>query len=418
MAPKVTEDRIIEAMRRLKSTGLVAKEFGIAARSAEARVRRIEKVYGIKFERIRASAGSDIARNELARSAPQRQQFQQTPVFAPQDVAALDDRIAGMIRGRPRSIDDVASACKSSRRDVEAALSRLVAKHLNVHRVGETVSIERDPAPMQRSDELHTYNADRAGYYRFGVISDNHFGSRYCRLDVNDDLYDWFAEQGVQRVYNAGNYIEGEARFNRYELTHVGMAAQVEYFCERYPRRDGITTYFIAGDDHEGWYQQATGIKIGPYTETTAREQFGRTDLRYIGYVESFIELRHPSGAQTQMLVQHPGGGSAYAISYAAQKSVESAQGGEKPAVWIFGHWHKLFSLNIRNVICIGAGCTKDLDTFGRKQKLAYHIGGHIVELWQNGVTGAIERYRVETKHYFDRGYYNGQFDDVGTAEG
>lgn len=75
----------------------------------------------------------------------------------------------------------------------------------------------------------------------------------------------------------------------------------------------------------------------------------------------------------------------------------------------LFGHWHKIFDLLIRNTICLGGGCTKDLDPFGRKMKLAYHIGGLIVETWQDE-KGAIERWRVEKRQFFDRGYYNDQW--------
>lgn len=418
MPLKVTEDRLIEAMRRLKSTGLVAKELGIAARAVQARLLRIERIYGIKFERILASSGSAFMRNEIARKpqAP-RPQMVDIPRLMPAN-EVVDDAIRKALRKRPHDISELCAMLRVHGGVIEDGLRRLIAAHLNVHRTGDVVSIEGDVPPMERSDELHTYQSDANGYYRMGIISDNHFGSRHCRLEVNDDLYDWFAAEKVDRVYNAGNWIEGEMRWNRYELTHVGMQQQVDFFCERYPRRPGIKTYYVAGDDHEGWYQQDTGINIGAFTETNAREKFGRDDLRYLGYVEAFISLRHKiSGVETKMLVQHPGGGSSYATSYAPQKSVEALQSGEKPAVYVFGHWHKIFALLIRGVICIGAGCTKDLDTFGRKKKLAYNIGGTILELWQNPTTGAIERWRVEHRQWFDRNYHAGQFDHVGTGE-
>jgi hypothetical protein len=416
MAPKATDRQIHEAMLRLKSTTLVAKQFGIVPRSVTQRLARMERRYGITYERVRANESSDM-REMLVRGASGPKEDWR-PTQRSQKLPAVDNEVRRRIMGQQVDIRDLASSLGVDIRDIDQSLVRLKAEHLNVHRVGDLVSIEKQHAPMAHDDDLHVYRSNADGYYRMGLISDNHYGSRFCRTEVNDDLYDWFAAQQVDRVYNAGNYIEGEAPFNRFELTHVGMEQQVRHFCERYPNRPGITTYFIAGDDHEGWYQQKTGINIGTYTENMAREGFGRLDLRYIGYVEAFIALRHAkTGASAQMLIQHPGGGTAYAISYQAQKAVESLAGGEKPAVYAFGHWHKMFALLIRNVICIGAGCTKDLDAFGRKKRLAYHIGGTILELWQNPETGAIERWRVEQKQYFDRGYYNGQYDNVGTAE-
>lgn len=237
-----------------------------------------------------------------------------------------------------------------------------------------------------------------------------HNCSKYAREDVLSDLYDWFEDQGVDRVFNTGNYIDGEARFNKHDIFIYGMQNQLNYFCENYPQREGIKSYIVSGDDHEGWYGQREGVDIGWLMEQTAR-RYGREDLINLGYVESFVKLQHQEieTASSQILVVHPGGGSAYATSYAPQKYVEALQGGEKPAVILFGHWHKMFDLLIRNVICLGGGCTKDLDPFGRKNRLAYHLGGMICELWQDG-NGAITRWRVEKKQFFDRGYYNNQW--------
>lgn len=317
---------------------------------------------------------------------------------------------------RPRLAGDVMRTFGISRAVLDDLLEGMATEGYAVTRRDDQVAIERRPPPIQPSDELHTFRSDERGYYRFGVISDTHYGSKYAREDVCEDIYDWFAAEGVSRVYLPGNYIDGEFRFNRFELLDGchGMTKQVDYFARRFPRRPGIDTYFVAGDDHEGWYAQSTGVDIGRYTERHAREELGRHDLRYLGYMEAFITLLHAAhGTSTQLLVAHPGGGSAYAISYAAQKFVEALQGGEKPAVILFGHWHKIFDLLIRNVICLGAGCTKDLDSFGRKKKLAYHVGGLIVELWQDA-KGAIVRYRTEKKQYFDRGYHNEQWSHSG----
>ena len=275
-------------------------------------------------------------------------------------------------------------------------------------------TIHTTPAPAILT-EKHQYLSRPGGYYKFGYCTDSHLCSKYAREDVLADLYDWFAAEGVDRVFNTGNYIDGEARFNKHDIHTHGMQNQLNYFCERYPKREGLVTYIISGDDHEGWYGQREGVDIGWLMEQTARDKYKRTDLVNLGYMEAFIRLMHADypDVHTYLLAAHPGGGSAYAISYAPQKYVEALQGGEKPAVILFGHWHKMFDLVIRNVICLGGGCTKDLDTFGRKNKLSYHVGGMIVELWQDSI-GAIPRWRVEKKQYFDRGYYNDQWNYTG----
>lgn len=221
-----------------------------------------------------------------------------------------------------------------------------------------------------------TYKSRGDDTYVFGAVSDNHLGSRYERLDVLNDLYDKFAEAGVDRVYNAGNWIEGESRFNHHELLVHGMDGQLKYLAKNYPQREGIVTYAVAGDDHEGWYAQREGIDIGNHAENIMREA-GREDWVNLGYMEAHIRLENANTkAEAVMAVVHPGGGSAYATSYTVQKIIESLEGGEKPAVGLYGHYHKLMAMNVRNVWVLQTGTTKDQDSFMRKKRLEAHVGG------------------------------------------
>lgn len=651
-------------------------------------------------------------------------------------------------RGNDATISAIAESLQVSPGTVYDAVAALERGGINVFRhgpLGDTISLERTPLPVSAADELHVYPSDADGRYRFGVVSDNHLGSKYARLDVLNELYDWFAAEGITRVYNAGNWIDGEARFNRMDLLVHGMSAQVEYMIEKYPRRPKMTTFYVAGDDHEGWYcfepgteiltkergwvdfaklsgsehvatktaegewqwqvptkvverthdgelirfkhrsvdlavtpdhrfeveyktsmhaesvrrvvtaqqifdefkprcfgiprttdewhghgfmtiniprqpsryaqhpriwhpgqlpagdlavlcawyaaegwvdrgcvhiGQCAGVNeenralihaliaglggrpllydeeiavssadlavwltencgsgwaekrlpdwalglpketlarvfdallrgdghgrgegkgwkfysgsaallaqaaelaqklgytvsyapgkgcvnmhvgevhktaflferptmeryagpvycvsvpnerifvrrngktlwsmncqrelvdIGRMVEIEAREA-GRDDLRYLGYMEAWITLRRADGAEAKMWVVHPGGGAAYATSYAPQKMIESLQGGEKPAVAIVGHFHKMELLNYRSVWIYQAGTTMDQSPFMRKRRLDAHVGGGIIELRQDA-QGAITDCIPHMRRYFDRGYYQHQYD-------
>ena len=215
-----------------------------------------------------------------------------------------------------------------------------------------------------------------------------------------------FRSWGVDRVFHAGNWIDGEARFNRYDLHVHGMQQQVDYLAEHYPERAGITTYAVTGDDHEGWYGQSAGVDIGLVASNAFRAA-GRTDWVNVGYMEAFIPLRHrKTGATHHLHLLHPGGGSAYATSYTVQKIVEGYGSGEKPAVLLAGHYHKLEFIEIRGVWAVQTGCTQDQTPFMRKKKLQAHVGGGVMRLVQNPKTGAIEQAGVDLFRYFDRGYY------------
>lgn len=238
---------------------------------------------------------------------------------------------------------------------------------------------------------------------RFGFVTDNHLGSRYERLDVLAAIYRIFKEAGITTVYNAGNVIDGEARFNKFDLHTYGMENQCKYFAHQYPQVAGIKTYFITGDDHEGWYVQREGIDIGKFMQQKAVEA-KRDDLIYLGHMEHDIVLKAKKGEAILRIV-HPGGGSAYAISYTTQKMIESYSPGEKPHILLIGHYHKAEMLYYRGVYAIQGGTTMDQSPFMRKKRLAAHVGGWIVE-YQQSATGAIARLRAEWIPFYDRQYY------------
>lgn len=256
----------------------------------------------------------------------------------------------------------------------------------------------------------HPYNINmwKGDELKFGFTSDNHLGNRNERLDVLNLLYDIFADEGVPTVFNAGNWIDGEARFNKNEVHTHGLTNQINYAVRHYPYRKGIKTRFIAGDDHEGWYVQREGIDIGDYFELK-RRQAGYTDMEYLGYMEADIELTEKGFENKSWLrVIHPGGGSAYAFSYKPQKIVESYQGGEKPSVLLIGHYHKLDYSFPREVHSIQTGCTEDQTLFMRKKNIQAMVGGGICTL-RRAKDGTINRCKVEFITAYDKKFYIGK---------
>lgn len=247
------------------------------------------------------------------------------------------------------------------------------------------------------------------GWTVVGFITDNHLCNRHSRLDVAEQAYDFFEREGVTDVLNGGNWVDGEARFNRHELIVApGMDPQLDYAIENYPQRKGITTHYVTGDDHEGWWIHRECVNVGEYFQMRA-EKAGRSDLKYLGHVEADIKLRSGKNAAVGRLM-HPGGGSAYALSYAPQKLVESFQGGEKPSILFIGHYHKWDYCFPREVHCISGGCTTDQSAFLRKNKIGVHVGFSLVKFQQDKTDGHITRLSVEWVPYFDRGYYERRF--------
>lgn len=241
-------------------------------------------------------------------------------------------------------------------------------------------------------------------WLNFGLVADTHLCCKEQRLSELHTQYDLFADEGITDVFHAGNIVDGYvARINGASVFDSTIDGQAQYVIDNYPRRKGITTHYITGDDHEGWWMKE-GFNFGGYLNYLCKDQ-GRDDLNYIGHVEADIEIR--SGKKTTMVkVQHPGGGSAYARSYTGQKSVESMEGGEKPAVLIQGHYHVSNYMNDRNIHVVGMPGFQDQTIFARKKRLRMEIGGAIMSLKINPADGVVTRFRIEFNRFFNRGFY------------
>lgn len=319
----------------------------------------------------------------------------------------LHESIRKVLKKSALSLEDLANHLDISNKRAMSAIDAMVAKGTMITEAHGKLTLLPAYAAEAGKSELVSSPIGEWSHV-FGAISDNHLCNKHSRLDVLNAAYDTYERIGITAVYNAGNWVDGEARFNKTELvTAPGMDHQLDYMIDKYPQRKGITTHYIAGDDHEGWYQQREGVEVGRYLQLRAEDQ-GRHDLKYLGYGEADVALRHGSGSAV-MRVVHPGGGSSYAISYTDQKRVESYQGGEKPHVELAGHYHKANYAYPREVHAVQTGCTCDQTMFMRKKKLQAHVGYWVIKIAQDD-KGAISRFAPEFFPFYDRGYYRKDF--------
>lgn len=329
-------------------------------------------------------------------------------------LATNDDVLALLQKNKRMEIGEIAQKLRCSKQAAADALEALQERGAMLRYVNGAYVLDKEPKVGAVKKFVFTSNSK--GEHNFGLYSDQHICSKYARLDVGEDLFDKFSDAGIKTVLNAGNWIDGEARFNKHDLLVHGMDGQCQELARVYPKRRGITTYAVAGDDHEGWYSQNIGTDIGAHAERVMREN-GRKDWVHLGYMEAFITLRHrESGKECQILLMHPGGGSAYAISYQPQKIVESFSGGEKPAAVLIGHYHKMSYQYTRNTHTIQCGCGQDQTPFMRKKRLEAHVGGATCKFTQDPRTGALTSCATEFFNYFVKGYYNGRWSHSGSV--
>lgn len=288
--------------------------------------------------------------------------------------------------------------------------ARLLTEHFNSHIDPEQLrgAIRRYKARAQRQEvrfskpvvtnrrEMPRPSAaprdEIAHEITFGAIADSHLGSNYERLDILESLYDIYAERGIERVFHAGNYIDGESSVNSDSIHTHGIDGQANYFVGCYPSRVGMTTYYISGDDHEAWFK---GIDIGQHIEDIARRQ-GREDLKYLGYMEADVPL--VEGSDRMIRVLHAGGGSSYALTYTSQKIIDTYDDSEKPDILLIGHYHKASYLpNYRGVAIWSLGCQQEQTPFMRKKRLHADLGGWAITV---GLSVEDEIVRVSSEFF------------------
>lgn len=331
------------------------------------------------------------------------------------DLIKLNKQI---LSGKQLEIAALAEKYEVSKLSVRKAARALKDEGYNVHIGHEAIQALQSEAPHKPLGVEVAEFMNKDGWFVFGACGDKHMGSRHHRSDVLNALYDVYASEGIKHVFDSGNVIDGEARFNFHELTHYGMEAQVMNFVENHPARPGMTTYFVCGDDHEGWYQQKLKMSIGEYIQGKAIKA-GRTDLVYLGYMEADIEFRTKYGKAIGK-VMHPGGGSAYAESYTQQKIAEAFSEGEKPHFCLIGHYHKALYGYHRGIHMLQTGCTQDQTSFMRKKRLKAALGGWIVRMHQ-APKGHINRFAPEfIGGFYPRDFYRNrrQFDTPGNERG
>jgi predicted phosphodiesterase len=246
---------------------------------------------------------------------------------------------------------------------------------------------------------------DGGNWLRFGLVADTHLACEEERLAELHTQYDLFEKEGIKTIFHAGNMVDGYIdRINGASVKETSIDGQCQYVVDNYPRRKGITTYYITGDDHEGWWMKE-GFNFGAYLGYLCSIQ-DRPDLKYIGHVEADVELKTSAAQPTIIKIQHPGGGSAYSRSYTGQKQVESFEGGEKPNILVQGHYHVSNYMQERNVHVINLPGFQDQTVFARKKRLRMEVGGAILEFKVNPDDGTVTRCRVEFNRYFTRSYY------------
>jgi len=257
--------------------------------------------------------------------------------------------------------------------------------NVDTHRRTSTV----DPLP---SNEISPVVGVRQ---KVGVISDTHYGSKYCLRKQIQDFVHYAYSQGVREILHPGDVIDGCYRHGMYEVSHAGLDDQIGDLYENLPSLPGLSYHCITGN-HDFTFFEKVGVDIGEHIEGYFRKR-GRKDIFFYGDRGAFLKIR---GAVIHLW--HPRSGVPYARSYHLQKQVERYTS-LKPQILLTGHWHDYCHPYERNVHAIACPTFQGGGSaFGKSLGGSPAIGGLILS-WDVTEKGALRSFSIEKRSYFEQ---------------
>jgi predicted phosphodiesterase len=231
--------------------------------------------------------------------------------------------------------------------------------------------------------------------FRVAVISDTHFGSRYCLRQQLADFVRHAHTEGCREVLHCGDFLDGCYRHGVYELTHSGVQDQARDAAEVLPRLPGLTYHAIMGN-HDGTFSERTGLDVGRAI-VAAWSEFGRSDLTTYGDRSAYLRI---GGVVAHLW--HPKKSEAYARTYHLQKQIERYSA-IKPQLLLAGHWHTTASCAERGVEGIAVPCWQGSGSaFAKSLGGSPAIGGLILE-WRLTEHGTIRDFAIRPRRYYER---------------
>ena len=218
-------------------------------------------------------------------------------------------------------------------------------------------------------------NSPRLIHNQICIVSDTHFGNNNQQLHLLNEIYQEAYNRNIKIVLHCGDVTDGmypDRKENpRLQFLH-SYDQFANYTVDMYPEIKDLITYFILGSHDESLYKNG-GATIN---NAISRQ---RKDMIYLGQDFGRFTID-----KVEIDLDHPGGGKAKAMSYAAQKRVEVLESHHKPQVLAIGHYHGSYYMNYRNVetIMVPALCGKT--QFQQKQGLWNDVGAYFLDIYSD----------------------------------
>lgn len=179
-----------------------------------------------------------------------------------------------------------------------------------------------------RQDYRYSFQTDKDNHFKVMVISDLRMGSIFSQLTILNELYLRAYKAGYRNVIITGNLTEGlyPMTNNMFDtLEAQDTYSQIDYVVKKFPRVEGMKTYFITGKK-DNMHLSKKKIDIGKKIS----EQ--RDDMIYIGNSRCDVEIDN-----IKMLILSSNQTKTYAQSYRVQKLIDAMRSEDKPDILLYG---------------------------------------------------------------------------------
>lgn len=173
--------------------------------------------------------------------------------------------------------------------------------------------------------EIKVDNPDR---FRIGVISDTHFGSKYCAEEELGRFFKTCMAKRVDVVIHAGDVLAGYSDKWKFDLECPSFEAQLSLAALHLGQFSNEFPVLGVTGNHDETYCRLVGADVG-------------MELRRVGcghFVPGCLDLR--IGGWYKVRVKHPHGGRCKGLSSPIQSEVSSMLRGEMPHLLLMGHRH------------------------------------------------------------------------------
>lgn len=303
------------------------------------------------------------------------------------------DRLVHEARKEP-SFEDLCNKLRASPAEVRGLITKAKQSGYAVRIGAENIGIGNELQSEAQSVDVPPIVGN---WYKIGVLSDLHAGSKYVLRAQTIDCVERMYRKGIRHILIVGDLTDGCYKHGVFELKQSGIEDQTKALSSMLPKKPGLQYHAISGN-HDFTFSEHTGLDFGQYV-VGCFSRLGRHDISFYGDRAATLLI---GGTSIRLL--HPSGSCSYAISYKLQKFVESFDSGEKPGILLVGHYHRFCYIYTRGVHTFACPTFQGPGSaFGKSLGLGSQSIGGLILKWKLTKYKTIRNLAFESLNYFKR---------------